>query len=110
LAAAQSENERLNAENKTIKSLQNEVKALQAKLATARTSAENVNSKAQASTAKNGAQVAKSDDAYTWKMKEDLYCDLTGLMVHGLKKVDGEDVFDCIQTGRNGSKSDIKHR
>jgi hypothetical protein len=80
------------------------VKTLQAKLAASRASSETANSKVPTTAAKNGAQVAKSDDAHTWKMKEDLYCDLTGLMIHGLKKVDGEDVFDCIQTGRNGSK------
>ena len=36
--------------------------------------------------------------------KEDLYGDLTGLIVRSVKREDGEDKFDCIQTGRNGSK------
>jgi hypothetical protein len=35
--------------------------------------------------------------------KEDLYGDLTGLIVRSVKREGGEDVFDCIQTGRNGS-------
>lgn len=38
-------------------------------------------------------------------MKEDLYADLTGLIVRGVKREPDEDVYDCIQTGRNGSKS-----
>lgn len=38
------------------------------------------------------------------QMKEDLYGDLTGLIVRGIKHEGGEDVYDCIQTGRNGSK------
>lgn len=36
--------------------------------------------------------------------KENLYGDLTGLIVRSVKRENGEDVFDCIQTGRNGSK------
>ena len=40
----------------------------------------------------------------TAQMKEDLYADLTGLIVRGVKHEHGEDVYDCIQTGRNGSK------
>jgi hypothetical protein len=35
--------------------------------------------------------------------KENLYGDLTGLIVRSVKREGGEDVFDCIQTGRNGS-------
>ncbi|KAL2137418.1 hypothetical protein VTI74DRAFT_39 [Chaetomium olivicolor] len=35
--------------------------------------------------------------------KEDLYGDLTGLIVRSVKRESGEDVFDCIQTGRNGT-------
>lgn len=38
------------------------------------------------------------------KMKENLYSDLTGLVVTGVKRDGPEDVYDCIQTGRNGSK------
>lgn len=33
-----------------------------------------------------------------------LYTDLTGLIVRGVKREGEEDVFDCLQTGRNGSK------
>jgi hypothetical protein len=47
--------------------------------------------------------VASSQVAH---MKEDLYGDLTGLIVRGIKKEGSDDIFDCIQTGRNGSKSE----
>jgi chromosome segregation ATPase len=39
------------------------------------------------------------------QIKEELYADLTGLIVRDVRRVDKEDIFDCIQTGRNGSKS-----
>ncbi|KAJ4300230.1 hypothetical protein N0V88_002902 [Collariella sp. IMI 366227] len=35
--------------------------------------------------------------------KEDLYGDLTGLIVRSVKREGGEEVFDCLQTGRNGT-------
>lgn len=67
-----------------------------------------MNSKSQPGTrapGKGAQDTAKGlDDAQILKLKEDLYCDLTGLMIHGVKRVDGEDVFDCIQTGKNGSE------
>lgn len=37
-------------------------------------------------------------------LKEDLYSDLTGLILRGVERGDEADVYDCIQTGRNGSK------
>lgn len=45
------------------------------------------------------AQVAKAA-----QLKEHLYSDLTGLIVVSAKQEADDDVFDCIQTGRNGSK------
>ena len=36
------------------------------------------------------------------QLKEDLYADLTGLILRGVEKGDDGDVYDCIQTGRNG--------
>lgn len=39
------------------------------------------------------------------QLKEDLYSDLTGLIIRDVKREAEEDVYDCIQTGRNGSKS-----
>lgn len=38
------------------------------------------------------------------QMKEDLYADLTGLIVMGVKRDGADQVYDCIQTGRNGSE------
>ena len=38
------------------------------------------------------------------QLKENLYSDLTGLIIRDVKREDGDDVYDCIQTGRNGSK------
>jgi hypothetical protein len=110
LAKAEAENERLASENKNLKNAQNEVKILQAKLAAARSHTENAaNAKGQpgARAPGKGAKdpVNGLDEAQIMKLKEDLYCDLTGLMIHGVKRVDGEDVFDCIQTGKNGSES-----
>ncbi|KAI9736075.1 MAG: hypothetical protein M1818_006251 [Claussenomyces sp. TS43310] len=37
------------------------------------------------------------------QLKEDFYSDLTGLIVRGVKRDLEEDVYDCIQTGRNGT-------
>ncbi|KAM0276228.1 hypothetical protein ACHAQH_006951 [Verticillium albo-atrum] len=37
------------------------------------------------------------------QMKEDLYADLTGLIVRNVRRESTEDVFDCLQTGRNGT-------
>lgn len=45
------------------------------------------------------AQVAQAA-----QLKEDLYSDLTGLIIRSVKREAEEDIFDCIQTGRNGSK------
>lgn len=58
-----------------------------------------------ASTAGINADVVKIAQA-----KEDLYGDLTGLIVRGLQRDGDEDIFDCIQTGRNGSKSSFNGR
>lgn len=38
-------------------------------------------------------------------LKEDLYSDLTGLILRGVDRGDEADIYDCIQTGRNGSES-----
>ena len=38
------------------------------------------------------------------QLKEDLYRDLTGLLIMNVTRDPEDDVFDCIQTGRNGSK------
>ena len=37
------------------------------------------------------------------QLKEDLYGDLTGLLVRSALRQGGHEMYDCIQTGRNGS-------
>ncbi|PHH52559.1 hypothetical protein CFIMG_005827RA [Ceratocystis fimbriata CBS 114723] len=53
----------------------------------------------------NGARTmaASNEMVLAAQMKEDLYGDLTGLIIRGIKRSDSEDVFDCLQTGRNGT-------
>ena len=54
------------------------------------------------------AEAAK--DAMLQKQKVEMYCDLTNLVIVGVKKnEDDEDVYDCLQTGRNGSKYPHPH-
>ncbi|KAG4433014.1 hypothetical protein IFR05_011497 [Cadophora sp. M221] len=91
---------------------QSENKTLSAKLAANRTasaSVESAHSKTPGSAIKaNGgirlmgtaeaAQVAQAA-----QLKEDLYSDLTGLIIRNVKRESEEDIFDCIQTGRNGT-------
>ena len=38
------------------------------------------------------------------QLKEDLYSDLTGLILRSVEMGSEVDVYDCIQTGRNGSE------
>lgn len=94
---------------------QNEIKALQARLAAARsaaTSMESVNAKTPGSAKKNSSQVRTvmvgspeaAQAAQTAQLKEDLYSDLTGLIIRNVKRTEDGDAYDCIQTGRNGSK------
>ncbi|KAL8399643.1 hypothetical protein RB594_000154 [Gaeumannomyces avenae] len=100
-----------------------EVKTLAAKLASSRTVVDSV-SKVPGSALKPGHHLhlgsalkpgtaaaraaaasaeAMQSAAQVAQMKEDLYGDLTGLIVRGVKRTPEEDVFDCIQTGRNGT-------
>ena len=94
----------------------NEVKSLQAKLVAARSSSADAGAtKVPGSTIKqNGGRTILvgaaegAKEAQKRLLKEELYRDLTGLLVMDVKRRetdDGEeDVFDCIQTGRNGCK------
>ncbi|CZT19510.1 uncharacterized protein RCC_05361 [Ramularia collo-cygni] len=89
-----------------LKLSQNEVKSMEAKLIAARQqlSSSALEAKAQASAAtKPNSNSGLGDAQKEAKMKENLYADLTGLIVCGVKRMDGEDVYDCIQTGRNGT-------
>ena len=93
---------------------QNENKSLQAKLANSRStpaavehchakstgSASHNNGSARATVA-GGAEAAHA--AQVPQLKEDLYSDLTGLILRGVERASEADVYDCIQTGRNGT-------
>jgi cell division protein FtsB len=112
LATQTAENECLLGENKTLKtsaaSLQNEIKALQVKLAASRAQAESSQGGKGSSMKQNGASAgagsAKIDGTALANLKLDLYCDMTGLIIHSVKRVEPETIYDCSQTGRNGSE------
>jgi hypothetical protein len=91
-----------------------ENKTLSAKLAANRNltaSVESVKGKGPGSAVKaNGGirligSVEVAQAAQTAQLKEDLYSDLTGLIIRDVKREAEDDLYDCIQTGRNGSKS-----
>jgi len=80
-----------------------EIKSLNMKLSAARTMDM---SKIPGSAIKGGSTkgVIPQPSNLAAQLKEDLYADLTGLIVRSAKREGGEDVYDCIQTGRNGSE------
>ncbi|KIW32813.1 uncharacterized protein PV07_04333 [Cladophialophora immunda] len=85
---------------------QNEIKGLQAKLVAARASSVD-NPKPPSSAMKSTAQRHFSGEAaqatQVAQMKEELYSDLTGLVILNVKKTEEGDTYECIQTGRNGT-------
>lgn len=94
---------------------QSEIKALQTKLAAARNNSvpnDALNNKAPGSAVKSianrnaAASVAAeaAQAAHIAQLKEDLYSDLTGLIVRNVKQRDTDYLYDCIQTGANGSE------
>lgn len=90
---------------------QTEIKALQSKLAAARNataSSESVQYKVPGSTTKSAANrnaaASNAEAVQIAQLKEDLYSDLTGLIIRNVKKRESDDLYDCIQTGTNGSK------
>jgi hypothetical protein len=115
IASLSKENTRLASENKklsdSVTAAQNESKTLSNKLAAARASQQPESKNVPGSAVKprsNGvvlpgtAEAAK--EAQLAKQKVDLYSDLTNLIILGMKRnEDEEDVYDCLQTGRNGS-------
>lgn len=105
----------------TLSEAKTEIKSLTTKLTAARAAEATATATAQAASARvpgsamkpsamggrgvDQAQVqAQLQATQTAKMKENLYSDLTGLLVTSIKRDGPEDVYDCIQTGRNGSK------
>ncbi|KAF2485190.1 chromosome segregation protein Csm1/Pcs1-domain-containing protein [Neohortaea acidophila] len=112
LSSATATNSGLATENANLKSslqvAQNEVKALEAKLVAARqqSSAQEENKKGAMDGKNNLSRSVgpnATDAQKEAKMKENLYSDLTGLIIRGVKRKEGEDEYDCIQTGRNGT-------
>lgn len=109
------ENEKLSAENKTLQTslseAQNEAKSLIARLDAAKKAATSAGPQIPGSAVKNHrdnlnrSQMGGSnlDSAKQAVLKEELYRDLTGLIINSVKRKDGEDEYSCIQTGRNGS-------
>lgn len=101
-------NDKITAENKDLKSkaaqattdakaAASEAKALEAKLAAARDQIQQAKTAAPLPSSATEAQREA-------KLKENLYADLTGLIIRNIKRKDSGDEFDCLQTGRNGSK------
>lgn len=98
--------------NDSLSDAQNENKTISAKLTAARTVAASAesNTRAPGSAKKSAAAIRMMGGAeavaaaQAAQLKEDLYRDLTGLIIRNVKREEEEDVFDCIQTGRNGSK------
>lgn len=109
LERSESEREELQAKvdelSHSLSNARSEIKTLSTKLAAAR-SAE-VGVKVPGSALKGntgGARGPSAEAVQAAQAKEDLYGDLTGLIIRGMKHDENEDIFDCIQAGRNGSK------
>lgn len=117
VASLQTENEKAKEETKTsqtaLSEAQNEVKSLTAKLDAARKSVQAPTEKVPGSAMKNQRDLARSqvggnpEATKHAALKEELYRDLTGLIITSVKRKDGEDEYSCIQTGRNGSELNL---
>ncbi|KAG9590024.1 hypothetical protein KCU77_g8975, partial [Aureobasidium melanogenum] len=110
VAALTAENDKLKEEHKaTTTSLtesQNECKALTAKLEAARKSnaaSDKVPGSAVKKIEHGKSHGASAESVKENALKEELYRDLTGLIITSVKRKDGEDEYSCIQTGRNGT-------
>ncbi|EZF34064.1 Csm1 domain-containing protein [Trichophyton interdigitale] len=89
---------------------QTEAKSLQTKLTAARNAAANAEKVATArgSGVRPGAVTRDTangllESAQVAQLKEDLYSDLTGLIIRDVKKRESDHLYDCIQTGLNGT-------
>ncbi|KAK6723404.1 hypothetical protein SNK04_002250 [Fusarium graminearum] len=95
--------------NGSLSEAKSEIKSLSTKLAAARSN--ETNSRVPGSAIKTGLmnRTAQAGAAHahaaqlTAQAKERLYADLTDLILRGVKQDEAEDIFDCIQTGRNGT-------
>lgn len=90
----------INRLNKTLDESKSDIKALSTKLAASRSVEANV--RLPGSALKGGSNGNRPSLV---QVKEDLYGDLTGLIMRDVRREKDDDIFDCIQTGRNGCKS-----
>ena len=86
-----------------------EVKSLTMKLAASRSAEAAAVAKAVPGSAMKGNLMRTAGNqeliqqaTRTAQLKEDLYSDLTGLIVRSVKHEGDEEVYDCLQTGRDG--------
>ena len=86
----------------SLSNYRNENKTLSAKLADHRAASQATDG---SKTIRNGQRAEPAQAAVAAKLTEELFCDLTGLMLRGVERKPEVDVFDCLQTGRNGSTS-----
>lgn len=107
--SAEKAKEEAKASSSALLEAQNEVKALTAKLDAARKTSQAPTDKTPGSAIKQNLgrsqMIGGSTEATkNAALKEELYRDLTGLIINSVKRKDGEDEYSCIQTGRNGSE------
>ncbi|KAK9422456.1 putative Chromosome segregation protein Csm1/Pcs1-domain-containing protein [Seiridium unicorne] len=93
--------------SKSLSEAKTEIKSLSTRLAASRTaeaSAAKIPSSAMKGNVGDKRLLANAEAAVqSAHMKEDLYADLTGLIVRGFKREKDDEVYDCLQTGRNGT-------
>jgi hypothetical protein len=106
--------------NAALLASQNDNKALQTKLAASRSASSTVESMSTSAYGRTPGSAVKgrgaapktimvgsveaAKAAQVAQLKEELYSDFTGLIIRAVDRYDEEDVYDCIQTGRNGCK------
>ncbi|KAK0672740.1 chromosome segregation protein Csm1/Pcs1-domain-containing protein [Cercophora samala] len=120
LSAAQAQIAKFEAQvaelNKTMAEQKTEIKALNMKLAAARNAEAAANSRSATAqvpgsamkktlgiSGVRGTGMQVQEATLSAQRKEDLYADLTGLIVRGVNVLSEGVEFDCLQTGRNGT-------
>ncbi|KAF5969972.1 chromosome segregation pcs1 [Fusarium coicis] len=94
--------------NNSLSEAEAEIKTLSTKLAAVRSGNANPRVPGSAIKASGPAnRTAQAEAAHAAQAvaqaKENLYADMTGLIMRGVKQEEIGDTFDCIQTGRNGT-------
>ncbi|KAJ3532548.1 hypothetical protein NM208_g8395 [Fusarium decemcellulare] len=83
--------------NDSLSTAKTEIKTIYSKLAAVRSREDSSESIIEGNGVPNRTAQAAA------QAKEDLYADLTGLIIRSVKQEETEDIFDCIQTGCNGT-------